>query len=110
MSCMPLDGGDFNVATNVLDGQVVLQLAGELDSLTAPRLRMALDDLRNRRVSTLVFDLAKLTFIDSSGFHELVVALKRQREVGGEVVLRGPSPWTRRVLEIVGLSQILTIE
>ena len=106
----PIDAGGFDVATNVLDGQALLHLAGELDCATAPRLRMALNDLRDRTVTTLVLDLTRLTFIDSSGLHEIVVALERQRESGGQLVLRDPSPATRRVLEMVGLSQVLRIE
>ena len=62
-----------------------------------------------RRGGHLVVDLSGLTFIDSTGLHELVVALKRQRARGGEIVLRAPSAQTMRVLEIVGLDQLFTI-
>ena len=106
---LPFDAGSFDVATNVVDG-LVLFLAGELDCATAPRLRKAIDDLGDRTVATLVLDLTKLTFLDSTGLHEIVVALKRQREAGGELVIRDPSPSTRRILEIVGLSQVVLIE
>ena len=104
------DAGGLDVAATALDGHVFLHLAGELDCATAPRLRTAIDDLCDRPAATLVLDLAKLTFIDSSGLHEIVAALERQREAGGQLVLRGPSPSTRRILDIVGLSQIVTIE
>lgn len=58
-----------------MTGGSVLHLAGELDLATGPRFRMAIDDLRDGTVATLVLDLARLTFIDSSGLHEIVVAL-----------------------------------
>ena len=99
----------FQVVSSGVDGQVVLQLAGELDCDTVPVLRQALDQLCSRTVPTLVLDLAELQFIDSSGLHELVRALRRQREVGGEVVLRQPSAQTMRVLEIVGLAPLFRI-
>lgn len=105
-----LDDTVFDVAANAVDGEVVLALTGDLDCATAPRLREAVDALRDRAVRTLVLDLSRLTFIDSSGLHEIVVALKRQREAGGELVLRDPNASTRRVLKIVGLSQVLAIE
>lgn len=107
---VPLDRGTFDVATNFVDGQVLLQISGELDCATAAQLRQAMDDLRGRTIATLVLDLARLTFIDSSGLHEIVVAFKRQREAGGELVIRDPNPSTRRVLDIVGLSQVLAVE
>lgn len=82
---------------------------GELDCGSAPSLREALDEVRGPTVRTVVIDLAGVRFIDSSGLNELVVALKRQREAGGDVVLQSPSPQAMRVFEIVGLTQVFTI-
>lgn len=103
------DDGSFHVVTAGDDGRVVLRLTGELDCDTAPILREALDQLGGRVVPTLVLQLANLKFIDSSGLHELVTALSRQRAVGGEVVLDQPSAQTMCVLDIAGLSRIFTI-
>ncbi|MDQ4133330.1 MAG: STAS domain-containing protein [Actinomycetota bacterium] len=100
---------EFRVVTGVSDAEAVVRLVGELDCATAPILRDSVDDLRAQGVSRVVMDMAQLTFIDSSGLRELVVALTRQREVGGEVVLQGPSPQTMRVLDMVGLSRVFTI-
>jgi anti-anti-sigma factor len=61
------------------------------------------------RARTIVIDASSLDFIDSSGLHQLVQALKRQREVGGDLVLHRPTAQTMRVLEIVGLDKVLTI-
>ena len=91
------------------DGQGMVRLAGELDSATAARFRDALDGLRAQGACEVVVEMAQLEFIDSSGLHELVAGLTRQREMGGEVVLQGPSRQTRRVLDMVGLSQVFTI-
>lgn len=99
----------LEVLTAVADGQAVLSLAGELDCHTVRLLRKTLDELDGQAVPRLVFDLARLSFIDSSGLHQLVVALSRQRERGGDVVLQAPTPQTKRVLDIVGLSQIFTV-
>ena len=104
-----LNPGQFSVGAALTGRQAVLRLVGELDCGTAPLLRKALDELRGQEVSRLVLNMAELTFIDSSGLHELVVALKRQRETGGEAVLANPSPQTMRVLEMVGLSGVFTI-
>jgi anti-anti-sigma factor len=103
------DPGGFHVVRAHDDGQIVLRLTGELDCDTAPVLRQALDELGGRTAATLVLDVAELQFIDSSGLHELVQALHRQRAAGGEVVLKQPTPQTMRVLEIVGLSPLFRI-
>ena len=55
--------------------------------------------------STVVVDLADLTFMDSSGLAALVLARSRVVAGGrGELVLTRPTGIVRRVLEIVGLS------
>lgn len=54
-------------------------------------------------------DLAGLSFIDSTGLHELVLARRRQHGSGGEIVLRAPTAQTRRVLTIVGFDRLFTI-
>ena len=47
--------------------------------------------------------------MSSSGLHELVDACKVGAEVGVEVVLREPPNVVRRVLEIVGIDDAVTV-
>ncbi len=103
------DFGAFRVDTMEVDGQLELRLVGELDIATADRLDQALLLPHDRGQATVVLDLSALEFIDSTGLNKLVVALKRQRESGGDVVLRAPRNETLRVLEIVGLTEVFAI-
>lgn len=104
------DGEGFSVDWAMTDGHVLLRLQGELDLGTADRLGDATTRANEQGARTIVLDLAELRFIDSSGLHELVKALKRQREIDGDVVLRSPTAQTLRVLELVGLTKVFTIE
>ena len=101
--------GQFRVDRVVEDSHAVLHLYGDVDYETAPWLDDALRSVEALGLSQIVLDLSGLAFIDSSGLNRLVVALKRQREQGGDVVLRSPGQHTLRVLEIVGLTQVFTI-
>lgn len=101
--------GNLNVEWMIVDGQAILRLFGELDVSTAESFADAARLAHAHGTPTIVLDLSGLEFIDSSGLRQFVVALKRQREVGGDVVLRAPTDRTRRVLEIVGLANIFTI-
>ena len=77
------------------DGAFVL--AGELDLATIRELR----DLVNQVMApgrAIVFDLAQLTFIDSSAIHWFVEICD---ETGHPVILRNTSPLVRRILDIV---------
>ena len=88
----------------------MVQLCGELDLSTAPRLDELFASLADEGVLDVTVDLADLDFIDSSGLQVLVVGLKRLREQGGDLGLRSPRPSTRRVLEITGLTSLLRRE
>ena len=102
-------GGQLEVDSVVLEDQAVIRLRGELDMDTAERFSEATRVAFAAGVPTVLIDLSGLDFIDSSGLRELVVAHRRQHEIGGGVVLRAPSEAIRRVLDIVGLDKVLTI-
>jgi anti-sigma B factor antagonist len=90
----------YRGATDVGDVHVV-SLKGELDVATAEGLADWLVDISG---SSLVVDLSRLTFMDSSGISAMVVAHNRMEAVGDELVLTRPHPIVRRALEIVGLA------
>ncbi|MDQ3978396.1 MAG: STAS domain-containing protein, partial [Actinomycetota bacterium] len=99
----------FDVESIVLDGQAIVLLKGELDMSTSERFGEVVRLLHSNGTTRLVIDLSELDFVDFSGLREIVVAQRRQREIGGDVVLHAPKAHVRRVLEIVGLDRILTI-
>ncbi|ADB51806.1 anti-sigma factor antagonist [Conexibacter woesei] len=68
------------------DGRTSLQLSGELDLQTTPQFRDRLADVEPQD-GTLVVDLRRLTFIDSSGIGELVGAHQRARRAHRRIVL-----------------------
>jgi anti-sigma B factor antagonist len=93
---------DFSVTVRNLPDLHVVAMHGELDVASAEGLTDALIELAG---STLVVDLAGLTFMDSSGIGALVRARNRIEADGlGELVLTRPTSIVRKALEIVGLS------
>jgi anti-sigma B factor antagonist len=102
---LPIPVADFQVDTS--GETAILRISGEVDISTAPQLRERLQQLESRSV---VVDLSAMTFIDSTGLGVLVGAFKRLRESGGDLVLRAPTLSARKVLELTGLSQLVTIE
>jgi anti-sigma B factor antagonist len=87
---------------------VVLALKGDLDALTAPSLRQAIDAAVNQRPSALIIDMADLDFLASAGMTALVIA---QQQVGERmrlaVVADGPA--TSRPLVLMGLDSFLQL-
>lgn len=101
--------GTLEVESLTVGSQVTLRLRGELDPSSVEIFAAAARRVEAEGTPTIVLDLSALEFIDSSGLRQLVVTLKRQREIGGDVVLRSPTDRTRRLLEIVGLDKVFTI-
>ena len=93
------------------DGTWVLHVGGEIDVATAPQLRRELHQLADRGATTIVVDLAGVSFVDSSGLGVLVGMLKRVREEGrdGELVLENLREPVQKVFDITGLTQIFKI-
>ncbi|MDQ3896781.1 MAG: STAS domain-containing protein [Actinomycetota bacterium] len=108
----PLGGqgsDDLQVVVSSVDSEHEIRLLGELDMSTAPRLRDELVRLTSDGASVVTLDLSDLAFIDSTGLSVLITALKRLRQQGGDLTLRSPTPGTRKVLEITGLTEVFSI-
>jgi anti-sigma B factor antagonist len=90
------------------DGQVVVELRGELDIADAASVATVLTGVVARRPKVIV-DLAGLEFIDSSGLAALARARKRARDAGGEVVLAGPQRQVARVLALTRLIDVFSV-
>jgi anti-anti-sigma factor len=70
-----------------------LELVGELDLATVPRLTQAVEALLARDVRELTIDLRQLAFLDSSGLRELIVLRDRAVAEGWTLALvRPPQP------------------
>lgn len=86
----------------------VIALSGELDPHTAPLLQREIDGVITEG-SDLVLDLSQLGFVDSSGLRVLISAQQQLADHGGTLVVRAPSETVRRLLEITGLVDHITI-
>ena len=87
---------------------VRIAVVGELDVLTVDRLDRALRRTRFE-AETVVLDLRRMTFMDSSGVHMLRRAAARIRQAGGRLtVVRGPNA-IDRLFALVGLDRELHV-
>lgn len=101
--------GELHVSVSGAEPAYEVHLLGELDMSTAPKLRDELLRLVTDGATMVTVDLSELAFVDSTGLSVLITGLKRLRQKGGELALRSPTPGTRRVLEITGLTEVFSI-
>ena len=91
------------------DSWPVVKVSGEIDIQTSPVLDGRLRNVFGEGVTSIVIDLADVTFLDSTGLSVLVAGLNRCQGVGGTVRLVSLRPNVRRVLEITGLTDVFQV-
>ena len=88
-------------------GVPVVAAPEEIDITNAPDLRAALLAAAADRHGTLVADLTRTRFCDSSGLHTLLAAHKRARAEGGELLLVIPSTTVLRVFALTAIDRMI---
>jgi anti-anti-sigma factor len=91
------------------EGTVRLDLQGELDNLSVPVLRQALDSVYAVECWNVRLDLAGLEFIDSSGLGALVGAWRRCAQQQGSVTVLNPTSTVKQLMDMTGISKFLLI-
>ena len=104
------DDAPYQVEVSAVGGTAVLAVRGEIDLRTAPMLWGDLDRVIADGAVEVVLDLSRLEFIDSSGLSVLIRAMKVLRERQGDLTLRSVTERTYRVLDVAGLTQVLSLE
>lgn len=87
----------------------VVEVGGEIDVATAPRLREQLIALVSDQCYRIVVSLEAVDFIDSTGLGVLISGLKRVRTHGGEFALVCTEPRIMKVFEITGLLAVFAV-
>ena len=94
-------------------GTVLLEVDGEIDTLTAPRLQAALDAAQDAAHSgvpdgdgggraTVVVDLSGVTFLASSGLAALITGARRAAGTGARLHLVTATRAVTRPLQVTG--------
>lgn len=83
-----------------------LDIRGELDALTAPELRPAIDTMVEEKRKNIVVDVAGLELIDSSGVAVLVSLYKRTRAHGGRMVVVGARNQPLAVFKLLRIDRV----
>lgn len=87
---------------------LVIDLAGRLDTTTAPSLEQELKASMGD-VKELIFDFEKLEYTSSAGLRVLLFAQKTMNRQGS-MKLRHVNETIMEVFEVTGFTDILTIE
>jgi len=108
--CMALeDFVELKLGHYSKDGIEVVDVEGEIDIHTAPRLRELLTDLVSQDNYHLVVNMEKVEFLDSTGLGVLVGGLNRVRAHDGSLDLVCTQERILKIFRITGLTKVFGI-
>ncbi len=99
----------MEISEEIRDTVAILKLVGRLDAPVVKILKDKVNDLLQRGQKNLVFDMADVTFMDSSGLGGMVAALRAVSQAGGDIRIAGLQPRVRALFELTRLHQVFQI-
>jgi len=100
---------DLKLDHHSKDGIEIVDVEGEIDVYTAPRLRELLIELVNNGFYQLVVNMEKVEFLDSTGLGVLVGGLKRVRAHDGSLDLVCTQERILKLFRVTGLAKVFGI-
>ncbi|MCA1830132.1 MAG: STAS domain-containing protein [Actinobacteria bacterium] len=100
---------DFSVRDRTEGPWTVIDVEGEVDMFTAPKLRERLVQTVDQGNYRIIVNLQGVSFMDSTGLGTLVGGLKRVKEHDGTLALICSQRPVLRVLTITGLTNVFPI-
>jgi len=90
-------------------GIKVVAVKGDIDMYSSPALREELIVYSNMKVSILLVDFNKVTYIDSSGIATFVEVLKHMKTYGGRLCLFGLPGGVKEIFSFSKLDKVFEI-
>ncbi len=104
----PLAG--FGATIAFAGNQAVLGVVGQVDLVSAPELAAVLNAVIDLGHATVVLDLAGTDFMGAAGLEIIATTGSRLRSTGGQLTIRSPSALVRRMLDVTGLTELISLE
>jgi anti-sigma B factor antagonist len=90
-------------------GHVLVRALGEIDLSSAPNLTNAAEDAFSDGYRLLLLDLSGVTFMDSTGISAVLSVDREAQDRDAHAAVIAPSENALRVLEMLGVDQVLHI-
>lgn len=101
--------GELKVWKEEWEGVPVVGAEGEVDLGTVDALRSVASEVVRSKPETMIFDLRKVSYMDSSGLGILVAARKQLKNEPDSVIVVTDQPAVLQSLRITGLDRVLRV-
>jgi anti-anti-sigma factor len=100
----------LNIKIQQVDKNTVkIILSGQINSDTYEALDRQINELVQKKISTLILDLADVDFISSAGVGAIIKAKMSLMRYYGELALVNPQPQIRKVFDIMKLLPAMNV-
>ena len=90
------------------NGMIVFKLVGELDEHSAEKARRLMDEaLLTNNYTAIIFDLSRLSFMDSTGIGIVIGRYKLARKQNKNTYVKNPSATVDKIFKMSGLYEII---
>ena len=100
---------ELAISSSPHGGWTVVSVAGDIDESTAPELRVFLSGLVEEGASSLLLDLERVEFLDSSAFDVLRHAQHEVAGSGGEIQILADASPVATIFRTTGLDRTFTV-
>lgn len=98
----------MDIKSKVLDDVLYIMMIGELDEYSANFTRDYLDNcFIENRFSTVVFEMSRLDFMDSTGIGVLIGRYKKLKNRNKSMFISNPSVTIEKIFKMSGIYQIM---
>lgn len=102
-------GSPLEIAAQRAGDEAVVQLAGSVDIDDTEQLRARFDEAIGPAARYVIFDLARLQFLNSPAISELIAIYRRTRGGGGGLALVSPQPRVAGVLRVTRFDELVPV-
>lgn len=100
---------DLQIDVRTSDGVTILDVVGEVDLYTAPRLEEGLRRAASGTRPRLAVNLTRVAYLDSTALRVLTESHKDVRSRQGAIVLIATQPTIQKIFRVTGLGAIIAV-
>lgn len=100
----------MRIDSELLDGHILkIALDGRLDVEGTQAIDMKFTALTATKKAAILVDMTNVSFLASIGMRTLLTCAKAASNRGGKMVLLGPQPMVKEVLERTGVASLIPV-
>ena len=101
----------MNIDYSKKDKLLTVKITEEIDHHIVEKIRRKVDDEITRYMPRkTIFDFGRVSFMDSAGIGMIIGRYKMMKLIGGEMEIVNISPNVKRILEMSGISKIISMK